>query len=920
MRALYEAVDDRRVIGAAVGRTQGPQPIQATVQVEDVSGFLENAASSESKVSIGPLVLPFGTILALFGRLAQGPRVGGGLHVVREDDGVSVTDLLVLTAYFSTPGRLHHWRVSRELSSPEDASRPAVAGLVSELASRMFVDLALESTVSWRAGQKFLDGLKVYRDSLYATADRKLKLRRAERLLIEALAEDERIPFVHYNLGVVYTELRALSTGDAAGDLIERDVYFAAAEQAFLNETRRSPDRWEPYYALAQTHFDQGRYRDVTARCDRIIELRPAPIHVAKAYDLKGLAEANLAPELGAEIAARRARVSRRRALRYAWRALVRAELSRRGVAAARALASRSLQHLATPATEDWALPVGRLRSGLEFRWRHRLLKHAIRLADGESAHLYLAALAAKNGRLGLALEASKKAVRIAPTGAVQWAMLARVDLMYAERARAAGDHELARQWQDLARRACHQALNFVDVRIEAYRPQISMVSSVFEDLGDSDRALRVRQMLELEQRLAAAADPITLDAAVQGLPDVGWEAGLAVLRCGQLGPPAPREGHYRAAIGLLEDEFPEEVRRRGLRSLLARALADAGRFGEAVLEAERAIGLDPASAYEREALGDVYVTMQDYEHAREAFESALLWQPNSVSLHRKLGRCNTSLATWSNDADTRRAYLLAAERHYLSALEVYGPGSLAEKSQIHFALARLYSDLDEFEKVLPHIRNVVAGPATSVLVDMLGAEAFRRQKNHSMGEGMLTRAIETGERLLADEAYGPEFEAGVDSDDPWPLAAVVGWACWLLARSYTDREVRLDEAENLLRRGTENLERSTDYWPSLRAALIAGRGWVAFKRGRLDEAIRLLEEALGIEADPEVYLHLAYAYEAKARRARSDAARARLVDRATRACRRVLDDALGLYGAEAEALLSRLQRADAALVQESVG
>ncbi len=916
LRKLYHAVDESRVIGAAVGSDQRAQPVQATVQVDDVGGFLENAASSESKISIGPLVLPLGTVLALFGRLAQGPRMGGGLHVVRaESDGAPV-DVALLTAYLSSPGRLHHWRVSQELpAGGEELPQPAIAGMVSELACRIFVDLALESSVDWRAGRTFLDGLDVYRSSLHARADRKLKLQRAERLLVEALAEDERIPFVHYNLGVVYTELRGLTVGgDGADGISQREVYFSAAEQAFRHEIQRRPDRWEPYYALAQTYFDQERLAEVTSLCDRVVELAPAAQHAAKAYDLKGLAEERLG-YLGRDVARRRLRASRRRAVAQAWVALLRAELRRRGVAEARAFLSRCLQNLAVPDAESWVLP-GRVRSRLAFRRRRSLLRHAARLHGGSTAHLLLGVLALTNGRAELALRELKTAVRIAPTGPEQWAALAATDAALAHEAAAAGDEERAAQWQDLARWACRQALNFVDCRNGVNCAEtLGTVGTVLEGLGDHERAARARSMLDVElalRQVETADAPELEEAAQSDDPADGWRTGLAALRRGQLAP-AVRAASYREAIERLSSDFPEEVRRRGIRAMLARALAEDGDYGDALVEAERAIGLDPSSAFEREALGDVYFAMRDYEHAREAFESALLWEPNSVGLHRKLGSCHRLLAQWSNDPAARRDFLRQAERHYASALELYGPGHLAEKSQIHFALARVYSELGEFERVIPNVRNVVAGQAARVLVDVLAAEAFLRQRNHRVAEELLAGAIVNGKHLLDDDAYGPEADAGVDPTDPWPLGFVVPWAYWALARSYADRDIRLDDAEQHLREAEECLARLSGEWANLQAALLGVEGWIAHKRGNADEAIRLLEASLGVEADPEVYLHLARAYAAKGARAKTEGARARLVERAIAACGQARADASGQYAAEADELLARLDPAPAA-------
>src|SRR5205085_11633057 len=140
LRSLYGTVD-RRAIATAV---QASRPLDATIRVEDVSEFLESAATTESKVSVGPLQIPIGIVLAFFGRLVRGPRLVGGVHV----EGATV----VLSAQLSQSGALHAWRVDRPLPAGRPAARVDVPHeMVEELACRMFTELALGGPVRWQA-------------------------------------------------------------------------------------------------------------------------------------------------------------------------------------------------------------------------------------------------------------------------------------------------------------------------------------------------------------------------------------------------------------------------------------------------------------------------------------------------------------------------------------------------------------------------------------------------------------------------------------------------------------------------------------------------------------------------------------------------------------------------------------------------
>lgn len=80
------------------------------------------------------------------------------------------------------------------------------------------------------------------------------------------------------------------------------------------------------------------------------------------------------------------------------------------------------------------------------------------------------------------------------------------------------------------------------------------------------------------------------------------------------------------------------------------------------------------------------------------------------------------------------------------------------------------------------------------------------------------------------------------------------------LGYAQLDRGERIEESERLIR---EALRRAPD-----NAAIIDSLGWALFKRGRVDEAIPVLERAVqGAPADPEINEHLGDAYYAAGRR-----------------------------------------------------
>jgi tetratricopeptide (TPR) repeat protein len=915
LRELYEEVDESRAISTAV---QSTQPIQATVQLEDVTEFLQNAATADSKVSVGPLVLPVGTILALFGRMVQGPRLVGGLSILhRAGDGQGQVAFARLTVQY-TGKRLLSWTVEQELAPAGSNGNqpPELDSMVDELACRMFASLALGSSVNWRAAHKFLDGLRTYRDCLQTQRDRALQLRRAERLFVEALALDERLPFAYYNLGVVYTDLRALV------DESEKPIHFSAAEMAFRREIELAPDRWEPHYALAQTFFDQGRYGDVTAPCDRVLALSPSAVRLAEAHDLKGLAEGKL--DLPEDLAVRRASVSRRRAVAYSWLALLACELSDPARTGRRGLASRCALNLAVAAAIRRA-ELGRstvprrLWSYGAFRRIRRLLRHASALNGADARPLNeLGILAASSGRLPMAIRALKAATRIEPTNGRYWANLAMTDALLVDLARGRKP-ERAAEWEHLARAACARALDAVDCRTPDAESEetLDAVASTFSRLGDEAEADHVRNRLTFHAFLDA---PGTTESELLAELDrvskleLEWETGATAFALGirklGAGASADAHNHFVQARNWFGRSYPEEIRRRGVMGLIARALSDQESYDAALPAAAEAIGLDPLSPFEREILGEIFERMKDYERASEAWESALLWQQNSASLHRKLGNCHWLLAKESPNPDARNRALRRAILHFESALDLYGHEQLRERRMTHYWLARLRSQLGEWERLIPHLRIALTAEEEAPLVNLLLAEAHLERKNFVLAETNLHEAREAAKSCIAHKGF--EYELGSSFDDwGWPAGLVLAWVHRTFARLFVSLDVRLDEARDHVGKGLQLLDYlggTSQGRRSCRADLHQLDGRIFLRAGDFDLAVAALERSLALSPDCEAYLYLGRAYNAQAGTTRTKRSRKLLLERVRAACAHSRDlDSRLQFSAEVDALLARL-------------
>lgn len=314
LRELFEEFEDGNVIqstsddarsGTLPGRSQ---LFEATVQLDAPAAFLETAISAESTLAVGPLKIPINALLGLVNRLVQGPRLAGQLQ--------AEGGRRIVTVVLSTGEMQRQWRVEDDATG--GAPRP-LAALARELAYRMFADLAFERPVRWTAVAGLIEGLHAYRRTLRTTKEGRLHLHDAENRLQDAIAEDNRFYLAYYNLGVVYTALGRRE----------------AALSAFARAVDLNPARYGGHYALARARYALAHAEDVAPaiaarhlryvldHCDEAVAQGESAQARAKALNLKALAQMKLGGMeffFAADVC--------RMAVRYAWRALLAAELA----------------------------------------------------------------------------------------------------------------------------------------------------------------------------------------------------------------------------------------------------------------------------------------------------------------------------------------------------------------------------------------------------------------------------------------------------------------------------------------------------------------------------------------------------------------------------------------------------------------
>ncbi len=370
---LYRAVDEQRAIPTSALQREG---IDAAIGVENVGADLKGAVSSQSTLSLGPLSIPVGMLMSLFGGLVQGPRIIGSLHKDK--------DMLILTAQCKRKGSSFKWRVDH-LISPEQASSlspGSVSEMLEELACRIFTDLALSSSIRWRATLSFSQGLRAYRECLRTPKNRRANLKEAENKFIETLTEDTKFSLAYHNLGVVHTEL-----GNKK-----------AAKTAFEQAIAQDPTSWAAYYARAWSCSDGKEYYRSIQLCKRVIELKPGHANRAKAYQLMASVQHQPAhktlrdPDFPAAIK------NCKKAIRHAYLALFWAEITQQGndkIAKLRTLLVVCVTDLARIYNEQAAgfLPH---KAARKLKKAENLLKRLRSLKSSDASYyaLYLAKLA----------------------------------------------------------------------------------------------------------------------------------------------------------------------------------------------------------------------------------------------------------------------------------------------------------------------------------------------------------------------------------------------------------------------------------------------------------------------------------------------------------------------------------------------
>jgi tetratricopeptide (TPR) repeat protein len=283
--------------------------------------------------------------------------------------------------------------------------------------------------------------------------------------------------------------------------------------------------------------------------------------------------------------------------------------------------------------------------------------------------------------------------------------------------------------------------------------------------------------------------------------------------------------GQYDQAEEVLKQAIQRIPRSGQARYSLGRIDQALGRYSEAAREIEEAarsnplVGQDPLY----EMLGNVYVTLADFDRAARAFARRVELAPNNADAHRRLG---TALLRDDRDDD--------ALAEFMAALLIE-----PRSAEAHAAVAQI------------HLRAGRYAEAADASTRALEVDSALKEARYALGTALMRLGrIEEG-TMHIEEFRRLQAEAATGERRTYQLERLKRDAAVSIARSEYDKAaIALREALSY--------ESAASTYLALGFALMA--------TSHFAEAIVNLEKAAQLESGPEVHRYLAEAYGAVGR------------------------------------------------------
>ena len=429
---------------------------------------------------------------------------------------------------------------------------------------------------------------------------------------------------------------------------------------------------------------------------------------------------------------------------------------------------------------------------------------------------------------------------------------------------------DLARLWlqvepESTRARQTESSLLVLANRIDDLGPQLA-------NLLAQDQANLANNLMHLNSMLSRHGDKKAVQRLVDrvaapysDLPEAHFAMGVAAANADDL---MHAQGEFQKA---LEQRPDWETAELAYAQLLAKTSV-----ASAIESLNEFLARKPDARDARLTLARLLISEQMYAEARAQFDILLKAAPDNPDVIYPVAM----LALQQGDISSARTQLTRLLN-----------SDFADKSTVHFFLGQIEEEQKNHELALEHFRQVTAGnqyiPARGRAAQILlqqgrpeEARALLRLTQTSseaertqliLAEAQLLREAGRGnegyallETALAKQPDNPEllYETALSAErqgKPQVLEKHLrhllklkpdhAHALNALGYSLADRNVRLDEARKLITRALALAPEDPFIMDSM--------GWVLFRQGKLPEALKTLETAYGIKADPEIAAHL---------------------------------------------------------------
>ena len=351
--------------------------------------------------------------------------------------------------------------------------------------------------------------------------------------------------------------------------------------------------------------------------------------------------------------------------------------------------------------------------------------------------------------------------------------------------------------------------------------------------------------------------------------PDRGYAQYLHAMLAAQNGRSEESLKYFDRSLELEEIE--------GVHATRARVLLRLGRSSEAVVSLERAVARNPDDQNLRLTYARVLVDVKEYEKARVEFEKLHQASPEDAELLYTLGLLSLE-AQRLDDAEKYMMMLIRLNqregeaqyylgrinenrRLYEDAIDWYRQVHVGEyKFDARLRIADLLGLLERTDEALEHLDAMLRGSQSDgslVRIYITKGELLRGARRYEGAMEVFNTALDIvpgNSDLLYARALVAERLGRIDlleADIRQILRTEPDNAHALNALGFTlaDQTDRYEEAYELLERAIEIMPDDP--------AIIDSWGWVHYRLGKYDEALRYLRRALARLDDPEIAAHL---------------------------------------------------------------